>query len=170
MSGPPQRRLTPADVACNTGPAIALSRIGHLNLLRQIIPSIRVPSVVAKELEDGLGESDVSVGDWLLAVKIQDPARSPDAFLSAELDAGEAAVITLAKELDIGVLMDDRKGRRVAALAYGLAVIGTGRILLEAKERRLVTEIRPLVEQMRAAGYYLSDRLVHKLYSEAGEL
>lgn len=170
MTAPAHRRPPPIEVVCNTGPIIALSRIGRLDLLRQIIPSIRVPSIVVGELKDGFGKADLNVSGWLETIVIQDSSSLPDAFLSAELDAGEAAVITLAKELNIGVLMDERKGRRVAAEAYGLMVIGTGRILLEAKNRRLIGQIRPLVEQMRAGGYYLSERLMRNLCREAGEL
>lgn len=163
-------RPTPSDVACDTGPIIALNRIRRLDLLRAMIPSIRVPSIIVGELRAGAGKDDVPLTEWLATVTIQDTTQAPDAFLSAELDAGEAAVITLAKELNIGVLMDERKGRRVAEFAYGLNVLGTGRILLEAKERKLIEQVRPLVEQMQAGGYYLSERLRTGLYRAAGEL
>lgn len=78
-------------------------------------------------------------------------------------------MIALAREIGAGVVMDERKGRRVAVMAYGLHVVGTGRILLEAKERGRIGRVRPLVEQMQDAGYYLSMRLKERLFQEAGE-
>ena len=122
-----------------------------------------------RELQHGADRSDGSIHTWLKSIVLQNPSHPPDAFLTAELDAGEASVIALANELKIAVLMDERKGRRIASLAYGLPVIGTGRLLIEAKERGFLGAIRPLMEQMRAGGYYLSDRLFQALCREAGE-
>ena len=67
------------------------------------------------------------------------------------------------------VLIDERKGRRVAMLVYGLRVTGTGGILLAAKQAGLLKEIRPLMLQMRANGYFLSARLVSGVCQAAGE-
>ena len=92
-----------------------------------------------------------------------------DPFLTAELDAGEAAVIALARELSLPVLMDERKGRKIAVLAFNVAVFGTGRILVEAKRHGFIERVRPAMEQMRAAGYFLSERLVQHIAREAGE-
>jgi len=169
VKGPVQRHPLPSDVVCDTGPVIAFGRINRLDLLFKVIPSVRIPVVVERELRDGLEADDASLDAWLKRATIQEPAVPPDAFLAGELDAGEASVIALAKELQIGVLMDERKGRRVAALAYGLTVMGTGRLLLEAKERGIVTEIRPLMEKMREGGYYISDRLFENLCRAAWE-
>lgn len=53
-----------------------------------------------------------------------------DPLLASLLDRGEAATIALAlQESAALVLMDEVKGRRVARDVYGLAVIGTGRIM-----------------------------------------
>lgn len=169
MNGPVQRRPLPSDVVCNTGPIIAFSRINQFDLLDKIIPSVRVPGAVERELREGLEEGDAVLDSWLKRAIVQEPATPPDAFLAGELDAGEASVIALAKELQIGVLMDERKGRRIATLAYGLTVIGTGRILIEARERGLIAEIRPLMEKLRETGYYISDRLFQNLCRAAGE-
>lgn len=163
------RRALPSQVVCNTGPIIALSRVGQLDIILKIIPSVRIPRMVEREIQQGTATPDESLRAWLKTIVLQDPSDPPDAFLTAELDAGEASVIALASELGIGVLMDERKGRRVASLAYGLPVIGTGRLLIEAKERGFIGAIRPLMDQMRAGGYYLSDRLFQSLCCEAGE-
>lgn len=156
-------------VACNTGPILGLHRIGRLDLLTQLIPEIVVPPVVVGELGDGLGADDVALQRWLRGVTVREPIALIDPFLTAELDAGEAAVIALARELSLPLLMDERKGRKIAALAYNLGVIGTGRVLVEAKRRGLIQGVRPAMEQMRAAGYFLSERLVQFVAREAGE-
>jgi len=156
-------------VVCNTGPVVGLHLIGRLELLTQLIPEIVVPAVVVGELRAGMGAGDVALQHWLQAVTVCEPIAPIDPFLTAELDAGEAAVIALARELSLPVLMDERKGRKIAVLAFNVTVFGTGRILVEAKRHGFIERVRPAMEQMRAAGYFLSERLVQHIAREAGE-
>ena len=94
----------------------------------------------------------------------------PDPLLRSELGEGEAQTIALALQTKAErVLIDERKGRRVASLIYALKVTGTGGVLLAAKAAGLVREIRPLMLQMRANGYFLSTRLVDGICQAAGE-
>lgn len=91
-------------------------------------------------------------------------------MLTAVLDAGEAATIALAtQERAALVLMDEAKGRRVARDIYGLRVIGTGRVLVEAKRAGLITHVGPLIEQLRDKGYWLSNAIVAEILRQAGE-
>jgi len=91
-------------------------------------------------------------------------------LLLAELDAGEAAVITLARSLSgAGIVMDERKGRRLARLVYGLEVKGTCGLLVAAKHRGLVSAVKPLLEGMRAKGYFLGPQLVAECLRQCGE-
>lgn len=156
-------------VVCNTGPVFGLHLIGRLELLTQLIPQIVVPAVVVGELRAGMGAGDVALQHWLQSVTVCEPIAPIGPFLTAELDAGEAAVIALARELSLPVLMDERKGRKIAVLAFNIAVFGTGRILVEAKRHGFIERVRPAMEQMRAAGYFLSERLVQHIAREAGE-
>jgi predicted nucleic acid-binding protein len=104
---------------------------------------------------------------WL---QIQDPVAVGDALLAAQLDAGETAVIMLARELvDVAVLIDERKARRIAEQVYGLRILGTGGLLLRAKVAGLVPGVQPLLTAMRKNGYHLSDRLVQAVCEAAGE-
>ena len=93
-----------------------------------------------------------------------------DPLLASLLDRGEAATIALAlQEAAALVLMDEVKGRRVARDVYGLAVIGTGRVLVEARRAALISEVRPLIAQMRANGYWLAETIVAEILRQAGE-
>ncbi len=97
-------------------------------------------------------------------------SKPPDQLLRAELGAGEAEVLSLAMELAADkVLIDERKGRRIAKNIYGLSIVGTGKILLSAKQNDIVQSVSPLLERMKANGYYLSDRLISRIVQEAGE-
>jgi len=87
-----------------------------------------------------------------------------------ELDAGEAEVITLARQLSPSTaVIDERRGRRIAQQVYGLTVKGTAGILVEAKQRGLIADVRPSLLALRAAGYFIAESVVLAACRAAGE-
>ena len=63
---------------------------------------------------------------------------------------GEREAIILAEELQAQLLIDAQRGREVAT-ALGLAVLGSLRILGEAKRRGFIAAVRPLIEELLAS-------------------
>ena len=81
----------------------------------------------------------------------------------------EASAIALALEHHIGlVAIDERRGRLFARDA-GLRVTGSLGVLLRAKRLGLIEEVRPRIDQMRAAGIWTSDSLFNAVLREAKE-
>ncbi len=61
---------------------------------------------------------------------------------------GEAEAILLAEEINAdAVLIDELKARKIANLR-GLRVIGTIGVLLDAKEKGLAREVKPLMDEL----------------------
>ena len=167
MPPPPKPAGT---IVCNAGPLIALAGIKQLPLLQDLYSRVLVAEAVFRELTGSkrfASESRLFELPWL---ERRGLLASPDPLLMSELGEGEAQTIALALQTKADrVLIDERKGRRVASLVYGLKVTGTGGILLVAKRAGLVKEIGPLMRQMRANGYFLSARLVQGICQAAGE-
>jgi predicted nucleic acid-binding protein len=158
-------------IVCNAGPLIALGILGKLELLQPLFDEVLVPDAVQKEIIQGglklAGLENFQRAHWIRVV----PPKQSDALLSALLDTGEAAVIVLAREQKIPlVLIDERKARKVARDVYGLQPIGTSRILIEAKKKKLLTEIKPSLEALRREGYWIHEDIVHAALREAGEM
>jgi predicted nucleic acid-binding protein len=65
--------------------------------------------------------------------------------------------------------MDERKAPRVARDVHGLQVIGTARILVEAKRAGLLSEIASSLVTLRQAGYWIHEAIVEAALREAGE-
>jgi uncharacterized protein len=160
-----------SSVVCNAGPLIALSGIGQAELLHQLFGEVLVSGKVRDEVEaggtTGAGTNLFFSAPWIRVIRL---TERPDPLLETLLDQGEAETIALAlQSFSPLVLMDERKGRKIARDIYGLAVIGTGRLLTEAKKMGLIHEVRPLIDQMRSHGYWLSDKILAEILRQAGE-
>lgn len=158
-------------VVCNSGPLIALAGIGQLELLRRLFGKVLVPGAVVQEVTQAgagrVGASEIASLPWLEQQLVDPP---PDRLLAEELGAGEAEVITLALRISTReVLLDERRARRIAEVAYRLPVRGTTGLLVVAKRTGLIPAVRPLLEAMRGNGYYVSQRLVDQACAVAGE-
>jgi predicted nucleic acid-binding protein len=98
------------------------------------------------------------------------PAPPLEPMLSTILDPGEASILQLAKEQRIfGVLMDERRGRRVAMDVFGFEVAGTCALLLRAKKLSLIPEVRAPLDCIIVNGLFISPRLRTECIRLAGE-
>jgi predicted nucleic acid-binding protein len=156
-------------IVADAGPLIALSRIGKLHVLSSLFTSVLVPSSVLEELR--LHENRPGVEQLALAYAKQKWFRSvspPDLRPIQGLDKGECAAIHLAEHLKCPLLVDERRGRTAARRRH-LDVIGTGRILLAAKQKGLIEGVGVVLDELRSSGYRLSGELCSHLRKLAGE-
>lgn len=155
----------------NAGPLVALSLLDRLDLLPSLFTECWIPQTVFNEVVvAGFGKpgaSSLQSAAWLARVRV---SPVPDPLLIMELDAGEAEVITIARQLLSGTaVIDERRGRRIAQQVYGLTVKGTAGILVEAKRRGLITEVRPSLMGLRAEGYFMAESVILAACLAAGE-
>jgi predicted nucleic acid-binding protein len=158
-------------VVSDTSPILSLALIGRLDLLREIYGSIVIPEAVRQELmvTERSGAREVSQADWIITRPID-----PDVvlkLLQREVDRGEAEAIGLAVQLNADVLLiDERQARRLAQYLE-LNIVGLLDVLQEAKQRQLITGVKPVLDDLIARARF---RLSHKLYLHtlhtAGEL
>ncbi|MEH1932439.1 MAG: DUF3368 domain-containing protein [Nostoc sp.] len=148
--------------AINTSPLIFLTKGGFLDLLLLMGSSIIVPSAVATEIQ-AYGSADVTAvalnnTDWLV---IQETPPVPNVIQSWDLGLGESAVLTWGYvNPGTEVILDDLAARRCAA-TLGIPVRGTLGIVITAKQRGVIPAARPVLEQLRQCGMYLSDRVIN---------
>lgn len=148
----------------NTGPIIALAKIGHLVLMDQIFSSVFIPPIVYRELLGKFGnewsEIENALNTFIKVAELPSLDETTEIALSS-LDEGEKQAVGLASTLKDKALLiiDDRAGRETAK-KLNIEITGTIGILLIAKEKGLVDDIKPLIEQLRDAGYWLSDEIL----------
>jgi predicted nucleic acid-binding protein len=158
-------------VICNASPIIALCVIGRVDLLRRLFEAVIVPEEVHREILEGGSEfAGLRVYEKSHWVKVMRISKAVDPLLATLLDQGEGAVIELARELNPEfVLIDELKARKIARKIYGLKVIGSARILVEAKREGLLNNVSKELKGMREAGYWLSDAIVEATLRQAEE-
>jgi predicted nucleic acid-binding protein len=157
-------------IVCNTGPLIGLSRVGLCHLIGPLFSKVLLPEAVVVELR-AKHSGDAEQIEYAVSLsEIISLAHPPDPLLIAELDPGEAAVIQCARERNLkAVLIDERRARRIASTIYGLTVRGTCAILVEAKHRQLIAEVRTPLDAMIAANYFIGPQLRAECLRRAGE-
>ena len=154
-------------IVINTGPLIALARMGALDVPGQLPYEFICPSQVREELDEGasLGYQTITPA-WLSVIPL---SASPSAVSVAVLDEGEAAVIQLALEQGLSrVSIDEVKGRRIA-MALGLGVVGSLGLVARAKTLGIIPAMRPLVEKAMRGGIHYHSDLVERVLSSVGE-
>lgn len=158
-------------LVCNTGPLIAFSLIKRLDILRSLFNVIAIPEEVRYEVLQGRAADEKLVRwkepEWISVRSLSKPI---DPLLKTLLHTGEASVVCLAQELCADfVLLDERKARRIARTVYGLKVIGSAGVLVEAKRRGLIDNVGDTIKMMQDGGYWISDAILKEALYQAGE-
>ena len=160
-------------VISNSSPLILYAKIRRLEILREVFGEVLIPPSVYDEIAtQGAGRPGagvVAAAPWITRRALTD-SKVAQALL-AELDQGEAEAIALTVELGrhAAILVDDRKGRRLAR-ERSLRVVGSAGALVLAKERGVIASVRPVLDELRSAGLHLSDAAYHEVLALANEL
>lgn len=151
-------------VVSDTSPLTALLTVGQAELLTKLFHEVIIPPAVEKELR----RSHPTLPDWLHVVRVQNLAQAKN--YSQLVDEGEAEAIALAEEIKADrLLMDERKGRRLAR-EHGLPVVGLLGVILLAKQARLISSARGLLDRLdQEAGIYLAEELKAEALKSVGE-
>jgi predicted nucleic acid-binding protein len=160
-------------IVSNTGPIIALAKIGKLGLLKEIAPEVLIPLTVYRELFAKVGREsqviDQALADFMGVTEVKeiDPVIT---IAIAGLDEGEKQAIALASTFSekLVLLLDDRAGRRVAQ-KLGFSTTGSIGVLLRLKEKGAIENVGLLLSEMRDRGYWLDDKVIEVAKRLAGE-
>ncbi|MEA3643182.1 MAG: DUF3368 domain-containing protein [Lamprobacter sp.] len=156
-------------VVVNTTPLISLACVQRLNLLEQLFGGIILAEAVYREIKakPGYGHAEIDQ-TWITVRSIAGKLYRP--LLLNQLDAGEAETIILAREIQADdVVIDENRGYRLAQ-QFGLPVVRTLSLLLRAKEKGLITQIKPILEEMVTRGRWYSPAVCRAVLLQSGEI
>ncbi len=154
----------------NASPIILLCKAALIDVLQHLGCPVVIPQAAALEIQER-GASDPGVqalarATWLATVG---PDAIPAAVSVFNLGAGESAVLAHAlANPDSGAILDDQAARHAAA-ALNIPHQGTLALVIHAKRQGLIAAARPVLDQLRQEGMYLSDQLTIQALAEIGE-
>jgi uncharacterized protein len=148
---------------------VALAACDSLVLLDEIFGQVIVPEAVYREVVHADKFQSNRLKDYL-----HDKVRQVDmqgfVYLDAFADVGETEAMLLYKEIAADyLLIDDKRGRKIASLNY-IKTIGSLGVLLQAKRMGLVHHIGPLIRKITESPVFISESLVTTVLELAGEL
>lgn len=156
-------------VIANASTLIGLSRIGQLNILREIFHEVVIPQSVYDEVvtESKYGSEEIKSAKYLKVEKVTDN-KVIELFLGY-LGRGEAEVLTLSKEKRAELILIDEKKARKAARRARFKVIGVLGLLLEAKNKGMIRAVKPFIEELNKKGFRLSKKVTERALKEASK-
>jgi hypothetical protein len=159
-------------VVADSSPIIALAALDAFDLLRKLFGEVSVTESVRDEVMvrpelPGASELSRAIDDGWISVR-PDPETGADL---ADLGLGESSTLALARDHEgpCLVLLDDAIAR-TRARELGVRVTGVAGILLAASRAGLVTEVGPILERLRDAGFRISDEVARTIIEAAGEV
>ena len=147
-------------IVSDTTTLIILGKLGRYDLLENLFSKIYIPQEVMKEIKiksDGVYE-EIEKNNLFETKEITDMALFT--LLDGILDKGESEAIVLAKELDLILLIDEKKGRGIAK-NMGLEIIGLLGILIFNVKKSLISnkEAVVILEEIKGLKFRVSQKL-----------
>lgn len=166
-------RKTVVKVVVDASTIIALCKINKLQLLNQLFGKIYISDAVYYEVvikgqgKKGANIVKESVGRWIEKKEVEN--RVAVDLLSGNLGDGEAETIVLSKELDANLLVIDEEKAKKLTISKGLTVVGLVRILIWAKRKGLIQELKTLLDELVKSGFRLDDETYSYVLKMEGE-
>jgi predicted nucleic acid-binding protein len=156
-------------IVINASPLILLCNSGLSHILPELFHDIVVPDAVREEILNG-PHQDRAVRilptlSWLRQKKVSQNTK----VVRWDLGEGETAVLSFAAEYpEFTPVLDDMAAKKCAA-SLGLSTLGTGSLMILAKEQGLIDSVAEAMQRLRDAGLWISDNVIDLLKTQAGE-
>jgi len=149
-------------IVSNSSPLILLAKIGRFNLLRDLFKLIYIPKSVYHEVvivgAGKAGSKEVEEGVRSGWIKVEEVQISPE----LELILGRGEAETMAEKLILPLIIDERKGRKIAE-KKGIKIIGTLGVILKAHKLGLIKDLNAEIEKLIKAGIRIDKNILRRL-------
>lgn len=147
-------------VIVDTSCLIALTRINHINILREVYNKLTVTPEVKAEFKFELPE-------WFDVQPVDNNADLT--VINSIVDLGEASAIKLCMENKNSLLIiDDSKGRKLAK-RLGLQITGTLGLLAKAKQKGIIESVKPYLDALEKVDFRFDKKLRIAVLKSIGE-
>lgn len=146
-----------ADTSC----LILYSKIGLTFILHSLYSDVIITPEVANEFGEPLP-------DWI-NIHLAKPANN-NIFKIYNIGIGEITSLALALEFkNSTIILDDNKAKKIAK-SFDLDVTGSLGIIVKAKERNVISNVKEVMTAIKTTDFYLPPSLENIILKTAGEL
>lgn len=140
---------------------IVLLDLKRIELLSNLFSKIIIPQAVYDEITI---KNNNILPSWMSVKKVE-PSDTLDT-LKLLLDEGESEAIALALSLKMSLIIDEKKGRKIA-LNKGIKIVGLlGIVYLNVKKEYMTKdEARDFIQDALAHGYRILPVLIEQMFS-----
>jgi predicted nucleic acid-binding protein len=154
-------------IVADTGAIISLVHIGQIDVIEKVFDDFYIAKAVWIELNNyDNPDFDNSI---LTGLKTRVKEISSKNYLLMVMDFGESESVILFEELHADFLLIDDNKARLVAESLNINCIGTIGLLLKAKQKGLITELKPIFEKLIKVGRYISRKLLNDILIKIGE-
>lgn len=147
-------------IICDTSCLIIFDKIKKLDLLKLCYQNI----YITPEIQNEFGKS---LPTWINVKEVKN--ISTQKTLMQNLGPGEASVIAIGMEIpNCLIVIDDLKARKVAK-SLRLKITGSLGILIKAKEDGFTKKLKPILKEVEATDFRLSEGIINKILKVVGE-
>ncbi len=154
-------------IIADTGPIISLALIDKLDILDKLFDEVKIANAVWEELTKDKSKSFV----YAIQKYFEDKICKINSFneLIFLMDYGESESIVLYQELKADfLLIDDKKAREIAE-QLDIQCIGTLGLLMIAKDKKIVKELRSIFLDFLKYKRFYSLELLNLILQQKGE-
>lgn len=157
-------------IIADSSPLIILLKSDFEHILFELFDEILIPEAVWQEVlaggDDDIAKQKLSSLTWAKRVSINAINTEIENY---NLGKGETEALSLALETkNSGVILDDHAARKCAG-NLKIPFIGTGGLLISAKQKNLILSVSEALEKVQSEGLWLSDTVIEMLKKKAGE-
>jgi predicted nucleic acid-binding protein len=154
-------------VIADTGALISLAHIRQIELIEMLFGELYIAEAVWKELNnydnpDFDNKLLQTLGKSVVKIKSKN-------YLSMVMDFGESESVILYEELNADFLLIDDRKARVIAESLQVNCIGSVGVLIKAKQKGIISELKPSFEHWLRQGRYFSVTLLNEILQNQGE-
>ncbi|MEA1879647.1 MAG: hypothetical protein U9N11_03270 [Campylobacterota bacterium] len=135
---------------------ITLTNISRVDVLSNLFDKIYIPEKVYEEI---VQKENVMLDDTFFIKKVIED-KGLCHLLGKSLDSGESEAIVLAKEMGLRLLIDEKKGRKIA-FSMDVKIIGLiGLLMLNVKHNKLSSnEVLNVYRSVKSDGFRVGHNL-----------
>lgn len=154
-------------VIADTGVLISLGIVDRIEIIENLFDEFYIPRAVWEELEKY--ENPAFPEKYKTMLKKHILQIKSKNQLSLLMDYGESESVILYQELNANYLLIDDQKARLMAESLGVNCIGSVGLLIQAKQKGLIQDLRSIFKVWQKNERYFSRKLLNEILSKTGE-